>query len=85
MKNGSKRVFLKIDPQPFGMHKQVKYAYFEPVLSPLSPWKGLHAKVGGEEEEEEEEEEGGQEGFTWRPCLVVIIVILILLLLRIMK
>ena len=40
VKNGSKMCFSKNDPRPFGVHKQVKWALFEPMLSKFGPSQG---------------------------------------------
>ena len=39
VKNGSKTCFLKSDPGPYGMLKQVFLAHFEPVVTRFGPWK----------------------------------------------
>ena len=39
VKKGSKMVFSKNDPRPFGVHKQVKSALFEPIASHFGPSK----------------------------------------------
>ena len=37
VKNGSKTHFSKTHPRPFGVHKRVKCAYFEPILGHFGP------------------------------------------------
>ena len=39
VQNGSKMHFLKSDPGPFGMLKQVFLAHSEPVVTHFGPWK----------------------------------------------
>ena len=39
VKNGSKTCFLKSDPEPVGMLKQVFLAHFEPLGTGFGPWK----------------------------------------------
>ena len=37
VKNGSKTHFSKPHPRPFGVHKRVKWAHFEPILGHFGP------------------------------------------------
>ena len=39
MKNGSKTRFSKTDLRPLGVHKQLKGAHYEPVLTEFSPFR----------------------------------------------
>ena len=39
VKNGSKTYFFKPHPRPFGVHKRVKPAHFEPIWGILAPQK----------------------------------------------
>ena len=39
VKNGSKTHFSKPHPRPFGVHKRVKPAHFEPIWGILAPQK----------------------------------------------
>ena len=44
--NGSKTLFSKSDPGPLGVHKQVKLAHFEPILTQFSPFRQMYALFG---------------------------------------
>ena len=46
-KMGQKRIFSKPYPRPFGLHKRVKRAHFEPILGHFGPSEVQNAlKVG---------------------------------------
>ena len=42
VKNGSKTCFSNSDPRPLGVHKQVKPAHFEPVLTQFSAFRRMY-------------------------------------------
>ena len=43
VKNGSKAHFSKSDTGPLGVHKQVKLAHFDPVLTEFRPFRHMYA------------------------------------------